>query len=84
MGAWIETVYMSDHVHGDKPSLPAWERGLKPFVSTFDSKLLSSLPAWERGLKHLFNMYNVMSSESLPAWERGLKPTNPGKRLQPV
>ena len=33
-------------------SLPAWERGLKQYLTEDANLIDGSLPAWERGLKH--------------------------------
>ena len=55
-------------------SLPAWERGLKPYLAKIEEKKLrKSLPAWERGLKRRFHTCDRAAAPSLPAWERGLK-----------
>ena len=50
VGAWIETPEPIAFLL-DFPSLPTWERGLKPISIVFRLSLLSSLPTWERGLK---------------------------------
>ena len=55
MGAWIETD-LRNLQHFSAPSLPIWERGLKPQAFDFFLLPLKSLPIWERGLKHIVQL----------------------------
>ena len=50
VGAWIETVSARRWGRAWQ-SLPTWERGLKPYLRSYTSRVPMSLPTWERGLK---------------------------------
>ena len=73
VGAWIETPVRSRNIYYG-PSLPSWERGLKPQYLYIVRIGMESLPSWERGLKRMSSYQLVIRFLSLPSWERGLKP----------
>ena len=61
VGAWIETSCHNNKKNRE-PSLPMWERGLKPCGATIGVQSCLSLPMWERGLKlDLHALLNVGS-----------------------
>ena len=51
VGAWIETPPAVARHWKVRPSLPMWERGLKPQIDGDEQSKYWSLPMWERGLK---------------------------------
>ncbi len=73
-GAWIETLVGTLVFRVGEWSLPARERGLKPYMDWQSPFQYKSLPARERGLKLVCLLIYLLCALSLPARERGLKP----------
>ena len=72
MGAWIETVRLTNHLP-TFVSHPVWVRGLKQNIHLIGEKKPLSHPVWVRGLKlrRLVVIFNLCASH--PVWVRGLK-----------
>ncbi len=51
VGVWIEIIKLWGQLESGKPSLPAWECGLKSSIGNPLFLCEKSLPAWECGLK---------------------------------
>ena len=71
MGAWIETISNALLLFMPLPSLPSWERGLKPGDGAWLPVPGLSLPSWERGLKlkiHIENLEHGHVAPFMGAW----------------